>query len=59
MILYEYHINDGHYCLLINNNPIEYFDSIYQYPDKVLKDINKKVRDELYENKKYLLDLLK
>jgi hypothetical protein len=61
IILYEYQKNIGHYVLLFkydNSRIIEYFDSVYLFPDLVLKEIPINLRISLNENKSYLVNLL-
>lgn len=60
IILYEYQKNIGHYVLLFkfDNATIEYFDSVYLFPDLVLKKLPQQLRISLNENKSYLVDLL-
>lgn len=61
VILYEYKPQFGHYVLLFkydNNKVVEYFDSIYKYPDFVLTKLPERVKYQLNENKNYLVNLL-
>ncbi len=47
VILYEYKPENGHYILLLkskNNKVVEYFDSIYRFPDFVLKLLDDDIR---------------
>lgn len=59
IILYEYKPENGHYILLMKTKKtIEYFDSIYRFPDFVLKLLDEKTRANLNEDELYLCDLL-
>lgn len=61
IILYEYKSENGHYILLMkskDNKTIEYFDSIYRFPDYVLKLLDSQTRKNLNEDELYLCDLL-
>ncbi len=61
ILLYEYKSRSGHYVLLSkydDGKTIEYFDSIYQFPDIVLKKMNMNLRKSLNEDKAYLVNLL-
>ena len=60
VILYEDHLNSGHWVgLLKYNNMFEFFDAYGLMPDKELLWVDLKIRQSLNERIPYLTNLLK